>query len=784
MVSEVLKPRSARLVRVLLERKGPIVVECLAKQFSVSPRTIRYDLASVKEWVEPRGMSLITQPRIGVRLTGNPERVLRDLARAQKPSYQAPLLVGDRQKAILLALLQVTSPISLATLAEALYVSRSTVKSDVSTLKDQVRRHGIFLRNKPGVGHYIEGDEMVIRRALAKLYFEKVDNRLEMVPWADLVPGVRVITKKELDCVWQTTGFFWVETRLCLDHDAFSRFAAMVAISLVRVSLDKHITMDPDRLQRLAKTREYGAIKRLIKKLKETTGIEMKSEDIAFLVIYLMEMGLALEPDTKGVIDRDLAEECADALISHAQDRLGVELVSDIELKAGLSGHIQRVSRFRDLGIRVQNPLLDEMKKRFPKVFEACLEGLSLIREKTGQSLEQSEVGYLAMHIAAALERKHERPKKVLVCTHGQSSGELLSARLLANFRDLEIVDIVPTSRIMQYEKLDEIDFVVSSVPIKLSKEIVVVSPLMTEDDMRILETKGFSKVRHTKPSQTSRRLLAEKILRTVEEHVRVVDPEALLEAIDDVLRYDTEGDTSQPDVRKLASRMAQKFRRDLKEKFGSQSVAELRSRFSIGLERVLSGVKLTRRYLEPVIRKFPKEFALVERLLSEATNKINRGFSAEECAYLTACVVSPTDISVMAAEIALLASHNLDLNSAQVETLEKLVWAAHEGAYYQGISLDRGTLLDLALHLGSTVIKGQETSVLREMASHAALELRPEMIKAGQSMAERMSDILDRDMEPWEETYLSLYAGSAVLSNKVANIGEMITKGTLAAKN
>ena len=152
---DVLRPRTARLVRVLLEWKGPASVERLSRLFGVSSRTLRCDLKDVKRWVEARGMTLVSKPKVGIKLAGNPEKVLRDLTEAQKPSWQVPLSMEDRRNAILIALLQATSPISLATLADGLFVSRSTIKTDITVLRDSIRTFGLLLKQKPGVGHYV-----------------------------------------------------------------------------------------------------------------------------------------------------------------------------------------------------------------------------------------------------------------------------------------------------------------------------------------------------------------------------------------------------------------------------------------------------------------------------------------------------------------------------------------------------------------------------------------------------------------------------------------------------
>lgn len=765
-----LKPRSLKLLRLLLDEKEPLKIDYLARQFGASPRTIRYNLVAVRDWVAPRGMALIAQPHRGVRLTGNPDKVMCALGDAQRPSYQSPLSVPDRRRTVLLALLQSASPLSLAFLAECLYVSRSTIKSDVAVLRQELLNcEGLSLKDRPGIGHYVSGDEATIRRLLVRTYFEEVDNGIVVMPWAGLVRGVQMITRAKTDAVWQAAGSFRIETRLCLDPGTFRKLVAMLVVSVGRALIGFHVEMAPGQLARLLETREFPAVAKLAKRLKELTGADLREEDIAFLTMHLLEMGQALPVETEDPADRMLAEQGAETLIAVVEDDLGLDLHSDSGLWSSLTEHIRRVVRLGRLGISVSNPLLGEIKRQYPDIFRSCAKGADRIVQTIGMRIGEDETGYLTMHIGAALERQRTRPKRVLVCTNGASSGKLLAARLERNFKDLEIADIVSLSQVFQYNALDRVDFIVSSVPFSISKDVVVVSPLLHADDLAVLEARGIFRTRQTDAVGAQQKDLAHRILRVLSRHVEIPDKDELLGSLyqvlggEDLKSQNPSGDTQRFDIRQASLRLAQHLRRERPKMLEQDSMEELERRCKIGLERLVAGIPLPRSYLR-IAAKYPRVLEVSSRFLNELSEAAGHGFNAEEVGFLAVCLVSPEDDPLALVELPMLASRDLKLEAEDMAMLEKLLCSAYKGARTEGITLDRGTLFDLALHLASTVLMDQDVTILKEMASQAASELTPAMTRACKAMGKRMSSALGRKLEPWEETYLALYAGAAVL--------------------
>ena len=115
------------------------------------------------------------------------------------------------------------------------------------------------------------------------------------------------------------------------------------------------------------------------------------------------------------------------------------------------------------------------------------------IKEYTGIEFDENEIGYLALHFGAAIERKKSQsgPKHCLVvCASGLGTARFIYYRLKSYFGNN--LDVIGTT---EYYKLDEInlndvDFIVSSIPIPehFRKPVIQVNAVLKEQDLKAIE--------------------------------------------------------------------------------------------------------------------------------------------------------------------------------------------------------------------------------------------------------------------------------------------------------
>ena len=137
---------------------APVTAERLAKMFSVSVRTVRYDLDALAEAMRSEGLCIRTQARRGIWL----ERVEPV---QEGVSTAAVLDRKERRDRIILALLG-SEPCSIDGIAEELAISRNTLISDLKDVQATLEQRGLIYVSKRGAGISATGGEQEIRDVL------------------------------------------------------------------------------------------------------------------------------------------------------------------------------------------------------------------------------------------------------------------------------------------------------------------------------------------------------------------------------------------------------------------------------------------------------------------------------------------------------------------------------------------------------------------------------------------------------------------------------------------
>jgi len=79
----------------------------------------------------------------------------------------------------------------------------------------------------------------------------------------------------------------------------------------------------------------------------------------------------------------------------------------------------------------IRNPLLEKLKQDYRELMEVACSAVRSLEKKYGFIVPESEIGYIALHIGAALERKrYKRVPVILACASGIGSAQMLASRL------------------------------------------------------------------------------------------------------------------------------------------------------------------------------------------------------------------------------------------------------------------------------------------------------------------------------------------------------------------
>ncbi|MDN5332641.1 MAG: hypothetical protein PWP45_1866 [Tepidanaerobacteraceae bacterium] len=541
--------RINKILTILLRADKPVTVDYIAQKLGVSNKTVRNDLKHLEEMLREEGFKLCKKSGVGVFIAGD---------ESKKQKLKAELLpeiaAGDyspefRVNYILKRLLTAESDVSIKKLADELFVSRATIYKDLEKVEEWLKAHSLKLIRKPNCGLKIEGSEYQWRNAIASLIAEtKSSGELKQLLLSSDPSIIDYITLSQLKALADMDYIRLKRIVKKCESDFGLRFVEEASLSLMihiaiavkRLKQNKYVELSKEVLDSLREKEEYKIAAKLTEEIETNFDIKFPPSEIGYIALHILgskilKSNVELDDLNLGEDSGELADRMAREIIEIAENILGVDLKSDKQLYNGLRLHLRPAVNRLKYGFTLRNPILDQIKEQYPEVLGVAWIASLVFEKYLGIKVKEEEIGYIALHIGAALERAKKPLKALVVCTSGIGTSQLLVAKLERNFR-IEIEGVVSTQDLKDYP-LQTVDIIISTVPLEVSKPYIFISPLLTENDLErlnsfISEIRRGQKLREIKartgqPSEKDKNFIPKEILGfriflpTVEEVLR-----------------------------------------------------------------------------------------------------------------------------------------------------------------------------------------------------------------------------------------------------------------------
>jgi len=543
--------RCAQLLLKIISADRPVKIAEMAGAFNVSPRTIRYDLDKIDDFLKDNNLpQLIRKPNLGVQFVESLEfknRVLSLLEGVN--SYNYVLTPREREKVILSELFRAKSYTTIEHLADLLSVSRGTVINDLKRVKKWLSTQNLKLKSSPRHGIKIQGNELDLRRAVVTLLSEniEIEKALDILK-APVRRRINVAMDEQVKKLFEDLDVGLIESAVRMAEEqletvfsdgAYSGLVIHLALAIKRIQLGKDITMPGDELARLKLTKEFAVASSIAKNLEQNFGVKIPLAEIGYITIHLLGGKVTA---TNAFMKEDWAklQVLTAQIIQDIQRKIGADFSSDDELYRGLMEHLGPTIYRLKHGLPLNNPILEEIKSNYPDIFEAVKNGLTSVESFVRCKVPDEEVGYIAVHFGAALERAKSANRTVyrvlVVCGTGVGTAKLLSSRIKAEFKNIEIIGTIASRQVESVALKDEADLIISTVPTNVGKlPEIVVNPLLPEAD--VLKISHYLSTHNPKNSCIAerRKPLIEDLIGIIEKHCIIKSRIGLIE---DLARY------------------------------------------------------------------------------------------------------------------------------------------------------------------------------------------------------------------------------------------------------
>lgn len=496
VVSAPLDSRVIRIVRWLLDQPDPRSTADLASDLGLSQRIVRYRLGAAENYLKSWGAALEKRRGSGLLVVAEPDTraaILDDLrSRSEAPRVYAP----EERSRLLIADLLWAFPglVSLEDLHNDLGVSKTSARRDLQLCEPWLDRNGLAVVRRPGRGVGVLGTERRVRQVMVQLLLESLPQGLlqaivrddgdDLEALAARVPvGLRErLEELPLGEVARVIRETPLAQRLAAASGE-SVFSLYVAVTLMRVMAGRTVEVEAGLQRSVLEHPAAETVMVVMPELDALTPDPIGPADVAAIAEYWLGLDTVQRSSPIVTLDESLVE----GLLALAGERLHAALADDPELRAGLAAHLERLAVRLRHGLPVHNPLLAEVRARYPDVHVVAHELGEMIEAEIGESIAEDEVGFLTMYLSGAMERARLRPRRrvLVVCPSGMATAWVLVSRVQAEFPEFDLVEVLSEEG---YEALDHSDFDLVITTVELAETVapvVVVSPLMSARDVR-----------------------------------------------------------------------------------------------------------------------------------------------------------------------------------------------------------------------------------------------------------------------------------------------------------
>jgi len=473
--------RQKVLLQLLLSNEGETRnIQELSERLECSEKTVRNDLNKMEQLLNKfPSAKLKRQPGIGITLEISREDRSNLL---QRQFFQDHKAMEERMIEVAYLLLSSENPITLQSLADRYYVPKSTIKKEMEFIEKWLADYEIELISKPRLGNQLQGTELQRRNALAHLPQLISSVTIEKNYVLDLFLPYEISTvKRALQRLQERFEIKFMD-------ETFDSLVIHALIMVKRTRQKSPITIIEEEKAYVASYKEFEYASLFFEQLEESFSMKFPENERIYFTWHLIS-GKRVDDGEKHVyFQNKVLLSIIHDITKRLAELTAYPFEKDSILTKGLAVHMYSVINRLKYGFLISNPLLSDIKKMYPYMFNMVIFALEEVKSAYDLDVPEEEAAFLVLHFQASIERlegsRGKKQNSLIVCHLGVGISHLLEAKIKQHYSDIHILDCIGKASIDEFLKNNKIDFVISTVSLdKISIPYIVISPLLEGKD-------------------------------------------------------------------------------------------------------------------------------------------------------------------------------------------------------------------------------------------------------------------------------------------------------------
>ncbi|MFT3944160.1 MAG: BglG family transcription antiterminator [Ancrocorticia sp.] len=460
------------LVEALKGASQPVSGKQLAEHLHVSTRTIRTYVAELNA----RG-SIVVSTHRGYSLDPRAWAALAGSDDAKSPA----MTPDERLRYLCRYLASSNEPVSLYDLADQLYVSDSTLETDLGRVREVMRENDLQLSKHRDLIH-VKGSERSRRRLVRQMVSQ--DGQTILPTWHEFS---REYAHLDLERLRSSINGVIALSDLELNEYALTDLLLHTAVTIERLQGGHELPTSSWQLAHKDKA-IADVCRALADVIQDQFGISLPSSELDALygVLAVRAIRATHEGEPQSVVDPTLQGIVSELLDDVAEKYFLGPPDPAVLLKLTL--HVQNLIVRARSGLALRNPLGTSFKNSHPFLHDLALDYAQRIEERFDITVAEAELAYLALHMGMSYLRYLEELNLLTVTlaipTYHNMTDKIVED-LKRALRGRAIIERVETTLNVDFGTITS-DLIVSciepeNVP---SAPFVHISPLLTVDDV------------------------------------------------------------------------------------------------------------------------------------------------------------------------------------------------------------------------------------------------------------------------------------------------------------
>lgn len=447
-----------------LLKKEPILIKDIASTINVSERTIRTDISNLNDYLIDKNAKIKLIRQKGYILDCEDEKKIIDWWGNFNKTEGYSLLgsLKERQNYLFALLLNEQKYYSVYELMEHLCISKNTLYMYLKNIRKTLSSYNLKLINNTNTGFKVIGTEYDKRKAILDLFLIN-DLQSYLVGFTDLEK--LFLTNIDLDLLKTLESKHLYSLQL-LDSDFYHKnIISTIALAIARVK--EGLTINEISIE-VPKLMDHAldAIYLFLKEIESSFSITLPINEINYFILTLSINVPRLIKNPKNHPSE--SSIIVDELLTSIYETSNLNWTKDKILFEDLVNHIENFIKISSIDKERKNPILSTIINSFPFAYSLSLTHLGVIGKKYNIFFSEDEVGYIALHIAGAIERhkaKTQQLNVIIVCGGGFAMSKIIESKINKKFPNKFNIKKTYSYAEFQLSNISDIDLTITTLP-------------------------------------------------------------------------------------------------------------------------------------------------------------------------------------------------------------------------------------------------------------------------------------------------------------------------------